>query len=88
LHIIKRKRWVRSYLEYYFGLTDDGECCILNDGPLPRYLITQVEKLLQTSAVSIECFVTLLHQGVQGGLDDVVLVEVGSIDAEASLLHA
>jgi hypothetical protein len=36
--------------------------------------------------VSLKRFVAPLHQGVEGGLDDVVLVEVGSIDAGASLL--
>jgi hypothetical protein len=44
--------------------------------------------VLSRNVVSLERFVAPLHQGVEGGLDDVVLVEVGSIDAEASLLHA
>jgi hypothetical protein len=44
--------------------------------------------VLSRNVVSLERFVAPLHQGVEGGLDDVVLVEVGSIDAGASLLHA
>jgi hypothetical protein len=38
--------------------------------------------------VSFECLVTLLHQGVEGGLEDVALVEVGSVVFGVSTLHA
>jgi hypothetical protein len=30
--------------------------------------------------ISLECRVIILRQGVEGGLDDVVLIEVGSVD--------
>jgi hypothetical protein len=88
LHIIERKGWVRPYLRCYLSLADDDRYCVLEDGPLPRYLITQVEELLQIGMVSLEHFASLLRQGVKGGLDDVVLVEVRSVDVGASLLHA
>jgi hypothetical protein len=39
------------------------------------------------SAVSLERLAILLHQGVKGGLDDVVLIEVESVDAGAFFLH-
>jgi hypothetical protein len=55
---------------------------------LSYHLVMGVEELLQISAMALERLGTLLHQGVKGGLDDVVLVEVRSIDARASLLHA
>jgi hypothetical protein len=66
---------------------------ILEDGPLISEVVLSqrlpaVEELLQISAMTLERLGTLLHQGVKGGLDDVVLVEVRSIDARASLLHA
>jgi hypothetical protein len=60
----------------------------LRTPPLSSHLVTRVEELLQISAVTLECLATFLHQGVEGGLDDAVLVKFGSIDAGASLLHA
>jgi hypothetical protein len=40
----------------------------------------RVEDLIQISMISLECLVIILRQGVEGGPDDVVLVEVGSVD--------
>jgi hypothetical protein len=37
--------------------------------------------------VSFVYLATLLHHGVKGGLEDVVLVEVGSVGAGVSTLH-
>jgi hypothetical protein len=88
LNIIERKRWVRSYLGCYLGLVDDDRRYILEDDPLPCYLITWVEQLIYLHAVSLERLEILLHQGVKCRFDDVVLVEVGSIDTGASFLHA
>jgi hypothetical protein len=48
----------------------------------------QEEELFKISAASFECLTTLLHQGVEGGLEDVVLVEVGSVGFGVSTLHA
>jgi hypothetical protein len=39
-------------------------------------------------SVSFKHLVTLLCQGVKGRLDDVVLIEVGSVGARVSTLHA
>jgi hypothetical protein len=46
------------------------------------------EELFEISAVSFERHASHLHQGVEGGLEDVVLVEVGSVGARISTLHA
>jgi hypothetical protein len=77
-----------SYLECYLGLMDDNQRCVLEDEPLPHHLVTRVEELIHHRTVSLKHAVIFLHQRVKGGLDDVVLVEVGSVDARASLLHA
>jgi hypothetical protein len=69
-------------------LVDDDRCCILEDELLLCYLITRVEELIYLGTTSLEYLVILLHQVVEGGLDDVVLVEVGSIDTRATFLHA
>jgi hypothetical protein len=79
---------VRPYLRCYLGPANDDRCGVLEDEPLPRHLITRVEKLMQIDAVSLENLAILLCQGVEGGLDDVVLVEVRFIDIRASFLHA
>jgi hypothetical protein len=72
------------YLGCYLGLADDDRCCVLEDDPLPRHLVTRVEELIQIGAVALERLATLLRHGVEGGLDDVVLVKVGSVDVRAS----
>jgi hypothetical protein len=46
------------------------------------------EELLKIGAVYFECLATLLRQGVEGGLEDVALVEVESVVAGVSTLHA
>jgi hypothetical protein len=46
------------------------------------------EELFEISEVRFECLATLLHQGVEAGLEDVALVEVESIVAGVSTLHA
>jgi hypothetical protein len=46
------------------------------------------EEFFVIGAVSFERLVTLLHQGVEGRLDDVVLVKVGSVGARVSTIHA
>jgi hypothetical protein len=38
--------------------------------------------------VALERLATFLYQGVKGGLDDVILVEVGSVGVGVSLLNA
>jgi hypothetical protein len=38
--------------------------------------------------VSFKCLASLLRQGVKGGLEDIVLVEVGSAGARVSTLHS
>jgi hypothetical protein len=88
LNVKEKKRWVRPYLRCYLSLVDDDRRCVLDDSPLLRHLITRVEELIEIGTVSFERLVKLLRQDVEGRLDDVVLVEVGSIVAGVLLLHA
>jgi hypothetical protein len=46
------------------------------------------EELFEIGDVSFECLATLLHQGVEGGFEDVALVEVKSVIAGVSTIHA
>jgi hypothetical protein len=52
------------------------------------HFTTREEELLKIGVVCFECFATLLCQGVEGGLEDVALVKVGSVVAGVSTLHA
>jgi hypothetical protein len=55
---------------------------------MSRHFTTRQEELFKIGTVHIEHLATLLRQGVEGGLEDVALVEVGSAIAEVSTLHA
>jgi hypothetical protein len=46
------------------------------------------EELFEISEVRFECLSTLLRQGAEAGLEDVALVEVESVVAGVSTLHA
>jgi hypothetical protein len=80
-------RWVRSYLGCYLSLVEDDWCSISENSPLLRHFATREEELFEISEVSFERLATLLYQGVKGELEDVV-VEVGSVIAIVSTLHA
>jgi hypothetical protein len=54
---------------------------------MSRYFTAQEEELFKIGAVSFECLMTLLRQGVDGGLENVALVVVGSIVVGVSTLH-
>jgi hypothetical protein len=54
----------------------------------PRERLLREEELSDLGNVSFECLSTLLHQGVEGGFKDVALIEVRSIVARVSTLHA
>jgi hypothetical protein len=54
---------------------------------LPRYFTMREEELFEIGAVSFKRLVTLLRQGIEGMLEDVVLVEVRSISARVSTIH-
>jgi hypothetical protein len=88
LNVKEKKRWVRPYLRCYLSLVDDDRRCVLDDSPLLRHLITRVEELIEIGTVSFERLAILLHQGVKGRLDDVVLIDVGSIGVRVSPLNA
>jgi hypothetical protein len=77
-----------SYLRYYLRLVEDDRCSIPENSPLPRHFATQEEELFKIGTVSIECLATLLRQGVKGGFENVALVEVESVVAKVSTLHA
>jgi hypothetical protein len=67
---------------------EDDWCSILENGPLPRHLATREEELSEIGDVSFERLLTLLRQSVERGFEDVTLVEVGSVVAGVSTLHA
>jgi hypothetical protein len=55
---------------------------------MSHHLVARVEEVIHFGVVSLERLAILLRDGIEGGFDDVVLVEVGSVGARASLLHA
>jgi hypothetical protein len=67
---------------------EDDRCGVLENGPLPHHFAMQEEEFFEIGVVGFECLVTLLRQGVEGRLEDVVLVEVKFIGARVSTLHA
>jgi hypothetical protein len=83
-----RGLWVRPYLGYYLRLVEDDRCSILENSPLSRHLTTREEEISEISDVSFERLSTLLRQSVEGGFEDVALVEVGSVVARVSAPHA
>jgi hypothetical protein len=88
LNINARGRWVRPYLGCYLRFVENNRCSIPENSPLPRHFATREEELFEIGVVSFECLATLLHQGVDGGLEDVALVEVRSVVAGVSTLRA
>jgi hypothetical protein len=88
LSVIERRRWVRPYLGCYLGLGEDDRRSVLENTPLSCHLATRKEELLKIGMVCFERLATLLRQGVEGGLEDVALIDVGSIVAVVSTLHA
>jgi hypothetical protein len=79
-----RRRWVRPYLR----LVEDDQCSIPENSPFPRHFTTREEEFFKISSVSFERLATLLRQGVEGRLEVVILVEVRSVVARVSTLHA
>jgi hypothetical protein len=67
---------------------EDDRCSILENSPLSHHLTTREEELSEIGDVSFECLSTLLCQGVEGGFEDIALVEVRSVVARVSTLHA
>jgi hypothetical protein len=61
---------------------------MLENSPLARHFATREEELFKIGAISFERLATLIYQRVEGGLEDVALVEVGSIVTRISTLHA
>jgi hypothetical protein len=55
---------------------------------MSRHFATREEELFKICVVRIERLVTILQQGVEGGLEDVALVEVESSVARISTHHA
>jgi hypothetical protein len=76
------------YLGDYLRLAEDDWCSIPENNPLPRYFTTQEKELFEIGVVNFECLASLLHQSVESELEDAVLVEVRSIGARVSTLHA
>jgi hypothetical protein len=64
------------------------QCGVPENSPLPRHFTTWEKEFFEIGAVSFKYLVTLFHQGVEGRIDDVVLVEVKSVGAGVYTLHA
>jgi hypothetical protein len=88
LNAIERRRWVRPYLGYYLGLGEDDQRSVLENRSLSCHPTMRKEELLKIGTVCFKCLATLLRQGVKVGLEDVALVEVGSVVTGVSTLHA
>jgi hypothetical protein len=88
LNTIARGQYVRPYLGYYLRLVEDDWCSISKNSPLPYHFATREEEFFKIGVISFERLMTLLYQGVEGGLEDVALVEVGSVVAIVSTLQA
>jgi hypothetical protein len=88
LDIIVRGQWVKSYLGYYLRLVEDDWCGILENSPMSCHFTALEEVDFKVGAVSFERLVTLIRQGVKGGLKDVALVKVRSVVVGVSTLHA
>jgi hypothetical protein len=67
---------------------EDDRRSVLENSPMSRHFIAREEELFMIGAVSFKCLVTHLRQGVEGSLEYVVLVEVGSVVAGVFTLHA
>jgi hypothetical protein len=63
----------------YLRLVEDDWCSISENRPLLRHFATREEELPEIGEVSFEWIVTLLRQDVEGGLEDVALVEIISV---------
>jgi hypothetical protein len=61
---------------------------VFENNPVARHFTMREEELFKIGAVCFKCLVTLLRQGVEGGLEGVALVKVRSIIAGVSTLHA
>jgi hypothetical protein len=72
----------------YFRLVEDDRCSISENSPLSHHVETRGGELFKIGLVSFEHLATLLHQGVEGRLEDVALVEVGFVATGVSTLHA
>jgi hypothetical protein len=69
-------------------LVEDDRCGVLDKSLVPRHFATREEELFKIDVVRIERLATLLRQGVEGGLEDVTLIEVGSVVARVFTLYA
>jgi hypothetical protein len=83
-----RERWIRLYLGYYHGSVEDDRCSIPKNSHMPCHFATREEEPNKIGAVHVERLATLLRQGVEDGLEDAAVVEVGSIVVGVSTLHA
>jgi hypothetical protein len=88
LIIISEIQDVTPYLGYYLMLVKDDRCSILENITLPRHFTPREEELSEIDVVCFERLSTLLHQGVEGGFENVALIEVESVVVGVSTLYA
>jgi hypothetical protein len=56
---------------------EDDQRSVIENSSMSRYFTMQEEEFFKIGVVSFKCLATLLRQGVEGRLDDVILVDVG-----------
>jgi hypothetical protein len=61
---------------------------VLENSPMSCHFTTREEDLFKIDAVSVKCPATLLCQGVKGRLENIALIDVRSVVAIVSTLHA
>jgi hypothetical protein len=76
------------YLGYYLRLVEDDRRGVLENSPISHHFTAREEELFKIGVVSFKRHATLLRQGVEGRLEDVILVEVRSIVTGVFTLHA
>jgi hypothetical protein len=72
----------------YLGLVEDDRYSVLENSPVSRHFAMREEELFKIGMLRFERLMTLLRQGVDGGLEDVAPIEVGYVVAGVSTFHA
>jgi hypothetical protein len=72
----------------YLGLVEDDRHSVLENSPVSRHFAMREEELFKIGMLRFERLMTLLRQGVDGGLEDVAPIEVGYVVVGVSTFHA
>jgi hypothetical protein len=88
LNIVARGWGIRPYLGNYLRLDEDDRHGVLENSPVSRHFAMWEEELFKIGVVHFEHLAILLRLGIERGLEDVALVEVGFVVVGVSTLHA